>query len=129
MARDGIFLVLASPSSTTPAGIEAFHKWYNEHHAPDVLNMPGWLSARRFKMADEQLIPLRPIEPSFDFVAIYEIDDVAVIPDSRVLMGKLAKAYPDFFSPTIDSANLRAFVMEQISEITEPNPLPAGVEL
>ena len=129
MASNGIFLVLASPSSPTPEGIEAFHKWYNEHHAPDELNMPGWLSARRFKIADEQLIPLRPIEPNFDFVAIYEIDDVSVIPDSRVLMGKLAKAYPDFFSPTIDSANLRAFVMEQINEITEPNPLPAGIEL
>ena len=129
MAGNGIFLVLSSPSSNTPEGIAAFHEWYEGAHAPEVLNLPGWLSARRFRIADEQLVPLRPIDPAFQFVALYELDDVACIPDSRALMGKLAQIYPDFFSPTNDSANMRAYVLEQIFETSTPTPLPEGTEL
>ncbi len=129
MAGKGIFLVLSRPSSNTPEGIQAFNEWYEGAHAPQVLNIPGWLSARRFKLADEQLIPLRAIDPEFQYVALYELDDVACIPDSRPLLGKLAQIYPDFFSPTNDSANMRAFVLEQVFETSTPTPLPDGAEL
>jgi hypothetical protein len=129
MPRPGIFLVLSRPSSDTPAALEAYHRWYDEHHAPDALHLPGFVKARRFKLADEQLLPSKASDAGFDFVALYEVDDVDRIPAARALMPQLAETFPEFFSPVVDSVTMRAFVLEQISEIDEPNPLPQGVEL
>jgi hypothetical protein len=129
MPRPGIFLVLSRPSSDTPEGVEAYNSWYDQHHVPDSLHLPGFVRGRRFKLAAEQLVPAKATDDGFDFVALYEVDDIDRIPEARALMPKLAEAYPDFFSPAIDSATMRAFVFEQITDIDEPNPLPDGVEL
>lgn len=42
---------------------EAFHRWYDETHLPDILACPGWLSARRY----------RCLEGGPRWVAVYEI--------------------------------------------------------
>ena len=44
---------------------EAFDRWYNEVHLPELLECPGWLTARRFHCTDG--------EPRF--LAIYELAD------------------------------------------------------
>jgi hypothetical protein len=127
--RKGVFLVLSRPSSETPEGVAAYNAWYDEHHVPDSLLLPGFVKARRFKLAGEQLLPGKATDAGFDYVALYEVDDIDRIPEARALMPKLAQAFPQFFSPAIDSATMRAFVFEQIAEIDEPNPLPDGVDL
>ena len=43
----------------------AFDRWYNEVHVPELLDCPGWLTARRFECTDGQ--------PRF--LAIYELAD------------------------------------------------------
>ena len=43
----------------------AFDRWYNEIHVPELLDCPGWLTARRFECTDGQ--------PRF--LAIYELED------------------------------------------------------
>ena len=44
---------------------QAFDRWYNEVHVPELLECPGWLSAKRFECTDGQ--------PRF--LAIYELSD------------------------------------------------------
>ncbi len=46
MARPGIFLVLSRP--TSPEQEDEFNRWYDEHHVPDALLLPGFVSGRRF---------------------------------------------------------------------------------
>ena len=47
---------------------EAFNRWYNEVHLPELLECPGWLTARRFECTDGQ--------PRF--LAIYELENEKV---------------------------------------------------
>ena len=47
---------------------EAFNRWYNEVHLPELLECPGWLRAKRFECTDGQ--------PRF--LAIYELEDEKV---------------------------------------------------
>ena len=66
------FVVLTNPTS----GKEAeYNKWYNEQHIPDVLNVPGFVAAQRFRLADAQMGDTNPHR----YLALYEIetDDLA----------------------------------------------------
>lgn len=65
-------VVLSNPT----AGKEAeYNEWYNKVHVPDVLRVPGFIAAQRFKLAGPQLNDApRPHR----YLALYEIetDDV-----------------------------------------------------
>jgi hypothetical protein len=37
-------------TSAKPGQLEEFHRWYDEQHIPDVVNVPGVKSAKRFKL-------------------------------------------------------------------------------
>ncbi|MBO0836979.1 MAG: hypothetical protein J2P28_15935 [Actinobacteria bacterium] len=65
MAR-GIMVVQSSPVS--PDQEDAFNDWYDNVHVPEICAVPGFVSARRYK------IPGAP-----GYLAIYEIeaDDLA----------------------------------------------------
>lgn len=126
--RRGIFLVLSRPRSDSPEDIAAYNKWYDESHTRDSLLLPGFVSARRFKLSEEQLLPAKAGDPGFDYLALYEIDDLDRVPDARALMPKLAQISTEFMSPALDSASVRAFIFEEIADITEPTVLPEGVE-
>ncbi|TVR07038.1 MAG: hypothetical protein EA385_13935 [Salinarimonadaceae bacterium] len=58
---------------------EAFHRWYDETHLPDILACPGWLSARRFIN----------LEGGPRFVAVYEITgpDAYETPEFHAIKG------------------------------------------
>ncbi len=58
--------------SNATAGKEAeFNEWYNKVHVPDVLRVPGFIAAQRFKLDGPQLNDApRPHR----YLALYEID-------------------------------------------------------
>ena len=63
------FVVLSNP---TTSGQEAeYNEWYNKIHIPDVLNVPGFVAAQRFKVADAQLADRAP---AHRYLALYEIE-------------------------------------------------------
>jgi hypothetical protein len=67
----GVYVVRTRPVDGQE---DEYHRWYDEVHVPEVLEVPGFLSARRFGSADG------------DFLAIYELeaDDLdAVLADFR----------------------------------------------
>jgi hypothetical protein len=129
MPRKGIFLVLSRPQSELPDVVAAYNKWYDEHHVPDSLLLPGFIKGRRFKLADEHLLPGKATDPGFEYLAIYEIDDIDLVPDARTVLPKLAEISTEFLSPALDGDSVRAFIFEQIAEIDEATPVPEGVDL
>ena len=52
------FVVLSN--STTPAEEAEYNEWYNKIHIPDVLNVPGFVAAQRFKLAETQFADGKP---------------------------------------------------------------------
>lgn len=82
---------------------EEFNKWYNEVHLPDVLALPNFTSARRFKLIDFKLDEEAP-DPVHQYVAYYHLrcdDPGAALGDlrDRVLTGKILMSEsmaPDF---------------------------------
>ena len=50
-----------------PEGEEAFDRWYNEEHLPERLEIPGYVSARRFKLEEG--------EGFLKYLCIWELED------------------------------------------------------
>ncbi len=100
---------------------------------PDSLLMPGFVKGgRRFKLATEQLqlLPHRATEPGFEYVTIYELDDIDRMPEAREILPKLEEISGEWRSPGLDHESVRAFIFELISDIDEPTAIPPeGVEL
>lgn len=74
MPKKYTFLAFTNPV----AGKEAeYNKWYDEHHLIDVINVPGFVSARRFRLATTQF-QFNTVTPAYRYLALYEIetDDV-----------------------------------------------------
>lgn len=70
----GILLVQTRPDS--PEEIDAYHRWYDETHIPEILAIDGFSSARRLGSIDGE-----------SFLVVYEVDDVeaakAAMADAR----------------------------------------------
>ena len=54
-------------SSVDRESAEAFNKWYHEKHIPEMLELSGCKSARRFKAIET--------EDKFIYMAVYEFKD------------------------------------------------------
>jgi hypothetical protein len=62
-------VVLSNP--TTPGQEAEYNEWYNKFHIPDVLNVPGFVAAQRFTLADAQL---GDGPHAHRYLALYEIE-------------------------------------------------------
>ena len=62
------FVVMTNP---TPGKEAEYNRWYNEQHIPDVLNVPGFVCAQRFHLADTQN---DGNEKAYKYLALYEIE-------------------------------------------------------
>jgi hypothetical protein len=49
-----------------------FNHWYRDIHLPDVLTIPGFVGAQRFKLSDAQLPGMAT---RWKYLVIYEIED------------------------------------------------------
>jgi hypothetical protein len=65
----GVYVVRARPVSPDRDG--EFNEWYDGTHVPELLAVPGFVSARRFRRVGDDGTP--------EYLAVYEIDadDVA----------------------------------------------------
>jgi hypothetical protein len=77
--------VLLVYTDVDPEHEEAFNRWYNEIHVPDILAVDGFSAARRYKLSGP---PPRGQEPASRYLAIYEVDT----DDTREAMKKLGEA-------------------------------------
>lgn len=61
-----LFIVL---TNATPGDDEAFNNWYSDTHIPDVLDVPGFVAAQRFRLIDHPMLP----SPPYRYAALYEV--------------------------------------------------------
>lgn len=71
----GVFVVQSRPIS--PEREDEYNKWYSEEHIPDILQIPGFVTARRYRLRDAAHITADP--SARPYLAVYEIeaDDLA----------------------------------------------------
>jgi hypothetical protein len=50
---------------------EEFNQWYDNQHIPDALDVPGYVTAQRFRLADVQMAGAS--DSRWHYLAIYEI--------------------------------------------------------
>lgn len=56
-----------------PDRVDEFNAWYDDHIG-DAIQLDGWASAQRFRLADTE----PPQDAPFEYLAIYEIEDLDV---------------------------------------------------
>ena len=104
------FVVMTNP---TAGKEDEFNEWYNTHHIPDVLNVPGFVSAQRFGIAEAQMGGEK--SGAYKYLALYEIetDDIAgVLKELRARAGT-----PEIVpSDAIDMKNVASFVFTPVAE-------------
>lgn len=104
MARH-VLLVFTNP---LPGQDDEYNRWYDGQHVPDVLRIPGFVGARRFRVESEAANAggLPPTK----YLAIYEVesDDIeATLKDLRSRVGTPAMVT----SATVDRANTVSWAM------------------
>lgn len=80
MERDYVYVVRSGP---VPGGDEAYNAWYTNVHLADVLAVPGFVSAQRFRLAD----PAAPDAPQPGYLALYTMRTA----DPEALLAKLTE--------------------------------------
>ena len=106
------FLAFTNP---TPGKEDEFNAWYDAHHIPDVLDVPGFVSGRRFRLAQTQFeFNTQPL--NYRYLALYEIetDDVAA-----TLKEIVARAGTERMTmiDAIDMSTLNAPLFEEIGSV------------
>src|ERR1700757_662295 len=95
----GILLVLSDPVSAEAD--DAYNEWYDNVHLPEILALPGFTSARRFRVAEAQLASQGgpdAVRVKFPhrYVAVYEVE----APDVRKPRSRSAPHPPRSGCPT-----------------------------
>lgn len=72
-------------AKAVPAKVDALARWYDEEHLPDLLAVPGLITAER-----HTLVPMKGPEglPAWDFMLIYELDG----PEPMTVLKNMAEA-------------------------------------
>ena len=90
-----------------------YNDWYNRQHIPDVLNVPGFVSGQRFRLADAQMS--RDDNRTHKYLAVYEIetDDLAGTLKELRARGGTAEIV---LSDAIDTKNVATYVFTPVGE-------------
>jgi Domain of unknown function (DUF4286) len=104
----GKMIVMTNPAS--PESEKEFNRWYDEIHLPDVVALPGFKSATRFRARIQVLPPSE--KPAFDYLAIYELEDV------DQALASLEKFGPELeLTDAIDMVNVMEVLYDPISSV------------
>jgi hypothetical protein len=91
---------------------EEFNRWYDGQHIPDVLKVPGFVAAQRFRLGPAQM---EAANSPWRYLALYEIetDDVAgALKELSARVGTSAMVMSD----TLDNKTIGAYVFSPITE-------------
>ncbi len=79
--KQAVLVVQTNPVSSEQE--DAFNSWYDRVHVPDVLKLPGFVAARRYRISDVQLAGSGG---DHRYLALYELetDDLVAARDALV---------------------------------------------
>ena len=63
--------ILVVLSNAVDGQDDQFNDWYDNQHLGDVLEVPGFIAARRYRLSDDQMAGA---ESPYRYLAIYEVD-------------------------------------------------------
>jgi hypothetical protein len=91
---------------------EAFNRWYDEQHVPDLLAVPGFVSAQRFSLKDAT----GQDQAGWSYLALYELetdDPDALMAEVRSRLGTAAMPVSD----TLDSTTAGGLIATAITTL------------
>jgi len=89
---------------------QEYNRWYGEQHLGDVLKVPGFVAAQRFKLAQPD-----PVAPA-QYLAIYQIESDNLQQTMTALQERAGtKDMP--LSPALDVQGVKAFIYEAITDL------------
>ncbi len=103
------FIVLSNPTSA--AQEEEYNEWYNRVHLPDVLNVPGFVTAQRFRLADAQVDK----NPPHKYLALYELETDNLEATLADLASRVGTA-DMFMSEAFDLQNVGGYIFSPLVE-------------
>lgn len=107
--------ILVVVSNPTPGQEKEYNRWYTEQHLDDLLRMPGFVAAQRFKLAFDSAKSL----PG-PYLTIYEMEtDELKSDDPKAAFAALTKAVEAGqmpVSPALDLVNIVASIFTPITE-------------
>jgi hypothetical protein len=103
----GIFMVYVDIDAPH---VQEFNEWYNKEHLPELLSVPGILSAARYEA----------VKGGRKYLACYELESVAVM-KTPAFTNRPRTAWGQKVSPSVIGKNLTRIVGEQI--------YPEGIEM
>ena len=102
-------IVFSNP--TTPAQEDEYNEWYNNTHLDDMVSVPGFVTAQRFRLADSQVGEDNPCK----YLALYELETDnldAALADLKSRIGTVDMVMTDAF----DIASFAGYVFAPITE-------------
>jgi hypothetical protein len=84
-----LLVVFMEPKAGTE---EKFNEWYNQHHVPERVSVPGILNARRFALCEGEGIK---------YLAIYELEDESVLHSDTYLELRESSTPMNFERPKV----------------------------
>ena len=110
MKKKYVFLV---QTRAVPGKENEYNEWYNKQHLPDVLRLPGFVSAHRFRYAPME----GTADASHPYVALYmvETDNLAA---TQAALTAAVGTPAMVMSDAIDLPNTKATYFEAIYEAT-----------
>ena len=106
-----ILVVISSP---TPGQEEEYNRWYTDQHLRDVLALPGFTSAQRFKLAVST-----PNGVPGSYLAIYEYESAVSDEDLQLaftLLQNATKSGQIVISQAMDLARVHASLFTPITQ-------------
>jgi hypothetical protein len=119
----GKYLMLVSTKNLDPIHEDTFNHWYNDIDIPDVLNVPGYLRARRGvrEIADS----MHPGTNERQYLALYDIETSNI--DATIIDMLLAAKRMDATGRSIASLKVTERVyFRELGETVLPTSRPAG---
>lgn len=95
-------------SNAVPGKEDEYNRWYSEQHLDDVLRVPGFVAAQRFRLA------LEDAAAPAQYLAIYELetdDPHKTLAELHACAG--TRAMP--ISPALDAVTLKALLYGAIT--------------
>ena len=103
--------IIEVKSNPTEGNEDAYNQWYSDTHLTEVLQVPGFISAQRFKVDADQA----PEPPKYKYLAIYEVEadepmDVLHVLAQATAEGKIVT------SDTLDLTDISTIIYKPITE-------------
>lgn len=91
-------------SDPAPGKETEYNQWYNEQHAPDVVSVPGFVTAQRFELASRQMRAGSPPLPKY--LVVYKI----VTPNIKAVYEEVNRRGQNGQTRMSNSVDMKSFV-------------------